>query len=315
MKISHWFRKRKPQLLVQLVDSSVRYLYLEPTKPAVFGQIHLHESDLDGRMFDVNAVREQLFPLLGSVAAQVTVMLSCSSVHLHYLPVAQGLSEEEAEYHVRRHITHDLGLSLEDVYFDWALVSEVSDSLQPPPILILVARQSEVAQYAALFNDTNCTMTNVCAEQLVWLDAFAGNIKFKNYAVLQVEAQSIALFWFDEKGYRRALNKPFSAEQANDADFEYLSGGTRAPSFQLETDFVLDEMEALIAQNLGSNQRHLNMVHVFGAGVNWVNLAPKLQTRLGIPVQTAGLPEHVGVDEACVFGGLWHLSVQVEGSP
>ena len=308
ISLPRWFKKTPPLLVLQLAGDALRFMVREGERVVQSGEIRV--ANLNARMFDVAAAHFELFAQLDERAMDVAVLLPAASVHTHYLSVPTGLDAEELDYQVTRHITQGLGLSVADVYYDWSSFSELNGQSQT--ILLVVARQSEVAQYAQLCVESSWRMRWVCAEPLIWMQAFKLARTSNKYAVCQVEHSGTQLYWFDEAGHVKVLSKFFDRDQMSSTGFEYVSDEGQSGQMQLPLRFVVNEIDNCLTQALGAvDKNRLDTLYVLGAGANWNNALTQLQSRFGLAVRTVRVPEQLGEDERATLGGMWHLSEQI----
>ena len=297
-KLPRWLKTPLPILVLQIEGTALRFVLRAGQRVLKSGVITLPAHVMVGRAFDVLEVRTLLLAQLDGSAADVAVLLPAAAVHIHFLTVPMGLDEDELDYQTSRHITHELGLSLADVYYDWTQADELSK--QGQTVVLAVARQSEVAQYAQLLGDTALRLRWVCAEPLVWAQAYEGT----RYAVCKIEHDGMQVYWFEANGRVRVWSKSFDAEQMGRAGFEYISGAV----VRLPTRFVVDEIDNALSQILGeADKQRLHSLYVSGAAVNWVDALPALQAGLGVPVRLSSMT----TDEHNALGGLWQLSEQI----
>lgn len=303
VNFSRWFQKSPNLLVLQVVGDSLRFV-LRSRQQTTTGMVNL-PSQAQGRMFDVAAARAALLPQLPAVKANVAVLLPASAVHIHHLKVPANLDQEELEYQVTRHITHELGLALTDVYYDWGVLPDAQTKGQT--VLIVVARQTEVVQYAQLFADTDFKMHWVCAEPLIWSEFLSQDFTQTNAAVCQVEHNGLQLFWLDEQSQIRVLTRNFDRAQMSSIGFEYVTGEHSNGVVQLPSRFVVDEIEHVLNQ---AHQTQLSMLHVLGAGVDWSVATTAVQSRMGLPVRVICSPDTVP-DKRSVLAALWQFSEQI----
>ncbi|MGL4767657.1 MAG: hypothetical protein ACRCV6_06210 [Formosimonas sp.] len=307
-KIFRWFKTAAPLLLLQIEGTTLRFMVRSGQGIVQSGWLTIPAVEAAGRFFDVALVRQLLLARLGTLSAQVAVMLPASVVHTHFLSVPKGLDDDELAYQASMYITHELGLSLTEVYYDWAPAKAAKD--QEQTLMLLVARQSDVTPYAQLFSDTTLRLRWVCAESLVWLRAFAYDSQVQ-YAVCKMEHDGLQVFWCEVGGSVFVTTKSFDAQQMKQLGFEYVGGGGSSGVVCLPTRFVVDEVERALTRTVHSTVPvHLHSVHVLGSAVNWEVALPDLQRRLGVPVRVTSLP-HELLEKQSALSGLWQLSEQI----
>lgn len=309
-----FFKYKRTVLAIQLMAQEVRYLIRQGDIVLASGVLPLPAGVVeDARLVSADGLKVVLAPVLKGFKGHVAVMLSSGWVHLHELDVPTGLDAEELDYQVVRHITQSLQLPITDVYYDWDVQAVRFDGVLQT-VLMVVARQSDVAPYNLAFNE-NWKMSWACAEPLVWANAF-GHSEFvgRAYAVCQVEQESLMVWHVDELRNVLYYKKTFDSQLVAQAGFVYRSADDGGAHVQLPTRFVVDEVLAALNQWIGTEGLHsLSAIYGVGRGLDWMVAKNVLQERLGLPVRTAGLENVSGIapEDCAVVSGLWFLAEQV----
>ena len=211
-----------------------------------------------------------------------------------------------------------------EVFYD--LTPHTNAHLDRNETVLLVARQTEVAQYGTAFAQSSWRLRWVCAESLIWAAAsFEGSDAmslYKNHGdaqtpctlICQCDYDGLQMWWTDVNGHAHHQTKQFDATTLSQAGFVYRSDdGSAAQSLQLPIRFAVDEIEAAAKQWLGESLRHAVMLQGTGTGIDWPQAHPTLQARLGIPVRSMHIPTetHIRSDVSARLGCVWQLSEQV----
>lgn len=300
-----WLKRTPAQLMVQLDGACLRFILREGVGVVQADELNLPKNAVAARFLtDVALARtlllEHLQPTQGPV--KVAVLLPPSAVHFDYLELPEGLDADELEYQVVRQITQSLGLLLSDVYYDWTVLPSIGSSFTQTVLLVL-ARQLEVAQYEALFSGSHYKISHVCAEPLIWAQAFAKK-EGSSYAVCHVTHDAMHLYWFNDLKQVQLFHRRFDAEQMGEQNSEHVPA-----------QFVVDGIEHALHQVLtDSKLKQLHALHVFGSGVSWPAVVDSLQSKLRMPVHVVQVAELAELDQKASYGALWELGQQmVEG--
>ena len=314
-KLRHWLGMCPPALALQLVGQEARYVVRHGSRILAQGVCLAPEAIDDGHLSDPIQLAQVLLPSLPKVKGQVAALLPARRLHLHEMSLPNGLDGDELSYQVDRHITHTLGLSLDDVFYDWA-TQEFADK-RSTSIQLAIARQTDVAPFHQVFVDSTWTMKWVCAEAQVWSLAYHSRSAQYPIAICQVEAREIAVWMVETDGRVRSFYKRFDDHQIMRAGFTYMASAEKEGALQLPARFVADELAVLLPIWLGERMQALTMIYGTGKGVNWAGEMAVIQARIGLPIRLVedGLEGNerntngVRIDSGLAI--LWHLSKQV----
>lgn len=314
--LRHWFGVKKPTLALQLVEQEARYVVRQGSHILAQGFCVAPNAVVEGRLVDPAGLTRVLLPKLPKLKGQVATVLPTRWLHVHDMSLPRGLDREELSYQVSRHITHTLGLSLNDVFYDWAVRSTSIDK-RNTDIQLAIARQTDVVPYSHVFADTDWRMKWVCSEAQVWAFAYQNRMTRPPIAICQVESREIA-FWFIDKDLRvRSFYKRFDNNQIERAGFVYQTSAQAEGALQLPARFVADELAVLLPVWLGSDLQDLTMIYGTGKGISWRDGMSLIQSRIGLPIrmaedkQTSDKLNGGSAQSQAGFAVLWHLSKQV----
>lgn len=315
--LRHWFGVNRPTLALQLVEQEARYVVRQGSHILAQGFCVAPNAIVEGRLVDAAGLARVLLPKLPKLKGHVAVVLPTRWLHVHDMSLPRGLDREELSYQVSRHITHTLGLSLNDVFYDWSVRSASIDK-RNTDIQLAIARQTDVVPYSNVFADTDWYMKWVCSEAQVWALAYQHRMARQPIAICQIESREIT-FWFIDADLRvRSFYKRLDETQITRAGFVYQTSAQKEGGvLQLPARFVADELVSLLPVWLGSNVQDLTVIYGTGKGFAWREGMAAIQSRLGLPIRVAeeglvtnrlkGQADSVGAGLAI----LWHLSKQV----
>ena len=324
-----WLGRAAPILTIQVFHREVAYLVRSGARVYSAGVVALPDGAVrNGRLLEPELLMNALSAHIDdAMTLDVAVVLPSGLTHLQYLTLPVGLDAEEMDYQATRHISQTLGLSLGEVFYD---LSPHKHLLQDRnETVLLVARQTEVAQYGAAFMQSNWHLRWVCAESLIWatasfdvVDAKSlyknhGNTQTPSTLVCQCDYDGLQMWWTDVNGHAHHQVKLFDATSLSQAGFVYRSDDTHTnQSLQLPTRFGVDEIETAAKQWLGESLSHMVMLQGTGTGLDWSQARAQLQSRLGMPVRSLRLPDEAGVrsDALARLGCVWQLSEQVRAA-
>ena len=315
-RLRHWFGVNKPILALQLVEQEARYVVRHGARILAQGCCIAPNAIEDGHLSNPKELARLLLPKLPKVKGQVAVILPARWLHLHEMSLPRGLDDEELSYQISRHITHTLGLSLNDVFYDWT-IQDASTDKRKTNIQMAIARQTDVVPYHHVFVDSDWDMKWACSESQVWLLAYQTRMGAHPVAICQVESREIA-FWFIDKDLRvRSFYKRFDNNQIERAGFVYQTSAQAEGALQLPARFVADELAVLLPVWLGSDLQDLTMIYGTGKGISWRDGMSLIQSRIGLPIRMAEdkqTSDKLNGGSAQSQAGLavfWHLSKQV----
>ena len=315
-RLRHWFGFNKPILALQLVEQEARYVVRHGARILAQGCCIAPNAIEDGHLSNPKELARLLLPKLPKVKGQVAVVLPARWLHLHEMNLPRGLDAEELSYQISRHITHTLGLSLNDVFYDWT-VQDTSTDKRKTNIQMAIARQTDVVPYHHVFVDSDWDMEWVCAEAQVWLLAYRGRIGGYPVAICRVESREIS-FWFVDKDLRvRSFYKRFDNSQIERVGFVYQASVHTEGALQLPARFVADELADLLPVWLGADLQDLTMIYGTGKGISWRDSTAVIQSRVGLPIHmaedklTSDRLKGSFAQSQTGLAILWHLSKQV----
>lgn len=314
--LGRWFGINEPTLALQLVEQEARYLVRHGSRILAQGSCSVPSAIVDGHLSAPAELARVLLPKLPKIKGQVATLLPTRWLHVHEMSLPQGLDEEELSYQISRHITHTLGLSLNDVFYDWA-IQNISADKRTTNIQLAIARQTDVAPYYQAFVDTNWEMKWVCSEAQIWMLAYQSRMAGQPVAICQVESREITFWVIETNGHVRSFYKRFDDSQIARAGFVYQTSGQKSGVLQLPARFVADELAVLLPIWLGSVLQNLTVIYGTGKGVNWDDGMVLIQSRIGLPIRMAEeslTPEKSSDSSVLSQTGLailWHLSKQV----
>ena len=314
--LRHWFGMNQPTLALQLVEQEARYIVRHGSRILAQGCCFAPNAIVDGRLADPAEFAWLLLPKLPKVKGQVAALLPTRWLHLHEMSLPHGLDDEELSYQISRHITHTLGLSLNDVFYDWTIQSSPTDK-RKTNIQLAIARQNDVVPYYHVFVDTDWDMKWMCSEAQVWALAYQNRMAGRPVAICQVESREIT-FWMIGTDLRvRSFYKRFDDTQIERAGLVYQASAEKEGTLQLPARFVADELSALLPIWLGASLQDLTMIYGTGKGISWKDGMAVIQSRIGLPIRMAEEKLHTDNftgSSALSQAGLailWHLSKQV----
>ena len=315
--LRHWFGVKKPTLALQLVEQEARYVVRQGSHILAQGFCVAPNAVVEGRLVDPAGLTRVLLPKLPKLKGQVATVLPTRWLHVHDMSLPRGLDREELSYQVSRHITHTLGLSLNDVFYDWVVRSNSIDK-RNTDIQLAIARQTDVVPYSHVFADTDWRMKWVCSEAQVWAFAYQNRMTRPPIAICQIESREITLWFIDADLRVRSFYKRLDETQIARAGFVYQTSAQKEGGLlQLPARFVADELASVLPVWLGSSVQDLTMIYGTGKGFAWREGMATIQSRIGLPIRIAeeGLVanRHRGQVTSVQAGLaiLWHLSKQV----
>ncbi|MBS1175521.1 MAG: hypothetical protein H6R05_1652 [Burkholderiaceae bacterium] len=314
--LRHWFGMNEPTLALQLVEQEARYVVRHGSRILEQGSCFAPNAIVDGHLSNPAELARVLLPKLPKIKGQVAALLPTRWLHLHEMSLPHGLDGEELSYQISRHITHTLGLSLNDVFYDWTTQSDSTDR-HKTNIQLAIARQTDVAPYYHVFVDTDWKMKWVCSEAQVWALAYQKRMAGQAVAICQVESREIS-FWVIDKNLRvHSFYKRFDDNQIVRAGFVYQTSTEKEGSLKLPARFVADELAVLLPVWLGASLQDLAMIYGTGKGVSWRDDMAVIQSRVGLPIRmaedklTSDKLNSSSVRSQAGLAILWHLSKQV----
>ena len=314
--LRHWFGMNESTLALQLVEQEARYVVRRGSRILAQGLCFAPAAVADGRLMDPAELARLLLPKLPNLKGQVAALLPMRWLHLHEISLPQGLDGDELTYQISRYITHTLGLSLNDVYYDWAVQNSATDKRQTH-IQLAIARQTDVAPYYHVFVDTDWEMKWVCSEAQVWEFTHQNRIAGQSVAICQIESREMSFWMIDADKRVRSFYKRFDDGQIAGAGFVYQASTQHEGALQLPPRFVAEELALLLPVWLGADVQDLTMIYCTGKGVAWHDGMALIQSRIGLPIRLAedGLSlDKRGRNAERLDSGLailWHLSRQV----
>ena len=323
-KVRFWLGIRPPILALTLVNQEVRYVVRQGARMLTQGTCSVPQAFKDGRLAEPEALARVLLPLLPRRIARsglVALLLPTQWLQLHEVSLPIGLDAEELSYQMSRYITQTLGLSQNEVFYDWA-VQSVGSEKRLMTVLLAVAPQADVASIHRVFVDSDWRLKWVCPESQVWGLAYqARAAEDRPVAVCRIESEGLAFWLIESDGRVRSFYHVLTEQESARIGFVYHSGdetssesGVRFPS-----RFVGDLLEQYVTTWLGQHVwRDLNSVYVTGRAVNWAEAIVSLQSRFGLPfrlaednVAASGHTAPLAVAPANGLAAVWLLAGQV----
>ncbi len=319
-KIRRWLSMDSPLLVLGWVNHEVRYMVRQGTRILVQGACSAPEAFDAGHLKTPAALARALIPLLPKSKGRVALLLPTEILQLHELNLPNGLDEEELSYQITRYMTHTLALNPATVFYDWSIQVQDADK-RVMTVLLAIAQQMDVVPFHDVFIDTDWQFSWASPEPQVWALAY-GDLALEQHpiAVCQIETGHVSLWLIHVDGHVQSFFNTLDEDTFRQAGFVYQSAtdAQSSASVQLPTRFVADLLEQKLPEWLGQNTlSSLNRMYVTGKGVNWHELNPLLQSRLGLPLRlseedfAANRLSQQLVQPDNGMAALWYLSKQV----
>lgn len=303
-----------------MFDHELSYLVTSGSRILQAGLVPLpKDAVINGRIISPIEVGRALRKAVRQEELRVAVVLPTALTHVQQLNLPTELDAEELEYQVSSHISQSFGISTDEVFYDYTrpVFNPLSNRDEAT---VVMARQTEIAQYKQVFEHTNWSIGWICAEPLIWTHLNASNEAglptqqdSKNQIICQVEYDHLSLWWTNPNGHLCYQTKQFDAKTLAQTGFIYQSDDVQVQSLKLPNRFAIEEIEMACKQWVNTPIEDISILCGIGSGVSWDQIKQPLQSQLGIPVHPFSLADKTDVspDRQGQLAAVWSLSQQI----